>query len=127
MQSICKYELHIANWYYIKSDAVIELVGLSNWNKLLYDSISITSFICVACHKFWSLIRRNFWSFRASLDKNGRDVDYFLKGLKNLGKLYDHDASETMDDLMEFQRILNKLDQDFDAAAKLKAVSIGVS
>lgn len=64
-------------------------------------------------------------AFRASLDKNGRDVDYFLKGLRNLGKLYDYDEPETMD-LIEFQNTLDRLDPGFDVASKLQTVSVNM-
>lgn len=47
-----------------------------------------------------------------------------MNGLRNLAELYDNDASESMVDPMEFQHILNEIDQEFDAATKLKAVSV---
>lgn len=67
-----------------------------------------------------------YYTFRAALDKNGRDVDFFLKGVRNLGRLYDLDASDTVD-LLEFQHTLEALDKSFDIATKLKAVSVNTN
>lgn len=56
------------------------------------------------------------------MDKEGRDEAFFLKGVRNLGKLYDFDASEPFD-FLGFQHILDQLDDNFDVTAKLKEVS----
>lgn len=61
-------------------------------------------------------------TFSATVNKEGRDEAFFLKGVQNLAKLYDFDGSETCD-FLGFQHILDQLDEDFDVAAKLKEVS----
>ncbi|XP_055315742.1 pickpocket protein 11-like [Sitodiplosis mosellana] len=58
----------------------------------------------------------------ATVDKEGRDEAFFLKGIKYLGKLYDFDGSETFD-FLGFQHILDRLDDGFDIATKLKEIS----
>lgn len=63
-----------------------------------------------------------WYSLRATLDKTGRDLDFFLNGIQQFGKLYDMDGSDLID-LLEFQQIVNELDKSFDITTELKAVS----
>lgn len=67
---------------------------------------------------------RNWIGRSAAKDRNkeGRDEAFFLKGVQNLGKLYDFDGSESFD-FLGFQHIVDQLDDGFDVASKLEAVS----
>lgn len=52
-----------------------------------------------------------------------RDPEFFLNGIRQLGKLFDFDASEPYD-YAGFGQILEELDQNFNISAKLKDVSV---
>lgn len=59
---------------------------------------------------------------RASLDKKRRDPEFFLNGIRQLGKLFDFDASEQYD-YAGFGQILEKLDQNFNIDTQIRGVS----
>lgn len=61
--------------------------------------------------------------FRASLDKKGRDPEFFLKAIRQLGKLFDFDASEPYD-YAGFGEIFEEVDQSFNISAKIREVSV---
>lgn len=60
---------------------------------------------------------------RASLDKKGRDPEFFLNGIRQLGKLFDFDASEPYD-YVGFGKILEKIDQQFNIDTQIREVSV---
>lgn len=52
-----------------------------------------------------------------------RDPEFFLNGIRQLGRLFDFDASDPYD-YAGFGQILEELDQNFNISAKLKDVSV---
>lgn len=66
---------------------------------------------------------RSFPFFRASLDEKGRDPEFFLKAIRQLGKLFDFDASEPYD-YAGFGGIFEEVDQNFNISAKIREVSV---
>lgn len=56
------------------------------------------------------------------MDKKGREAEFFLEGIRQLGRLFDFDASESYD-YAEFGRILEELDGKFNVLTKVREVS----
>lgn len=52
-----------------------------------------------------------------------RDPEFFLNGIRQLGRLFDFDAFDPYD-YAGFGQILEELDQNFNISAKLKDVSV---
>lgn len=61
--------------------------------------------------------------FRSSLDKKGRDPEFFLRAIRQLGKLFDFDASEPYD-YAGFGGIFEEVDPSFNMSAKIREVSV---
>lgn len=75
---------------------------------------------------FW-FIKWNFWTpkcfYRASLDPKQRGPAFFLKGIRQIGKLFDYDVCEPYD-YAGFDQILRELDTNFNIHAKFIEVSM---
>lgn len=55
------------------------------------------------------------------MDREGRDPEFFLEGIRQIGKLYDYDTSEPFD-YAEFDQILQELDPKFKIRVKAEEV-----
>lgn len=62
------------------------------------------------------------FSLRATLDKKQRDPEFFLQGIRQIGRLFDFDASEPYD-YIEFGHILEEVDKKFNIDTRIREVS----
>lgn len=97
---------------------VIAFLFIDCYNKIDQISFSLVD------HKYCCVVFSVNISFasRATLDKDGRNEEFFLKGIRRLANLYDFDEPDSFD-FLGFQRILDQLDENFDVTSTLKAVS----
>lgn len=63
------------------------------------------------------------FSLRASLDKKQRDPEFFLQGIRHIGRLFDFDASDPYD-YVEFGHILEEVDKKFNIDTRIREVSV---